>query len=115
MEADAKIASAVALRLKLMSGLDISERRLPQDGRFNVKLKNSASVDVRISTMPTQFGESVVMRLLNQSSGLLQLNGLDLPSRMRDALERAIAPPQRHGAGDRPDRLAARPPRCTRR
>ena len=92
MEADAKIASAVALRLKLMSGLDISERRLPQDGRFNVKLK-AGSVDVRISTMPTQFGESVVMRLLSQSGGLLQLNGLDLPPRVRDALERAIARP----------------------
>jgi MSHA biogenesis protein MshE len=48
-EADAKIASAVALRLKLMSGLDISEKRLPQDGRFNIKVRNNP-VDVRIST-----------------------------------------------------------------
>ena len=69
-EADPKIASALVLRLKLMSGLDISEKRLPQDGRFNVKVRN-AQIDVRISTMPTQYGESVVMRLLNQSSGLL--------------------------------------------
>jgi MSHA biogenesis protein MshE len=60
----------VALRLKLMSGLDISEKRLPQDGRFNVKVRNNP-VDVRISTMPTQYGESVVMRLLNQGTGLL--------------------------------------------
>ena len=58
-----KIASALVLRLKLMSGLDISEKRLPQDGRFNVKVRN-AQIDVRISTMPTQYGESVVMRLL---------------------------------------------------
>jgi MSHA biogenesis protein MshE len=92
MEADAKIATAVALRLKLMSGLDISERRLPQDGRFNVKLK-SGQVDVRISTMPTQFGESVVMRLLAQNTGLLQLDGLHLPERVMQALQRAIARP----------------------
>ncbi len=52
-EADIKIATALTLRLKLMSGLDISEKRLPRDGRFVVKLRN-APVDVRISTMPTQ-------------------------------------------------------------
>ena len=65
-EADSKIASAVALRLKLTSGLDISEKRLPQDGRFNIRVHDE-TVDVRISTMPTQYGESVVMRLLKQS------------------------------------------------
>ena len=91
-EADAKIANAVALRLKLMSGLDISEKRLPQDGRFAVKLK-SGGVDVRISTMPTQYGESVVMRLLNQAGGLLSVNGLNLPPRVAQALQRAIARP----------------------
>jgi MSHA biogenesis protein MshE len=77
-EADSKIASALVLRLKLMSGLDISEKRLPQDGRFNVKIRNTM-VDVRISSMPTQFGESVVMRLLNQASGILTLDKLGMP------------------------------------
>ncbi|MDM4767784.1 GspE/PulE family protein [Pelomonas sp. SE-A7] len=91
-EADPKIASAVALRLKLMSGLDISERRLPQDGRFAVKLKSGA-VDVRLSTMPTQYGESVVMRLLNQSSGLLSLPALNLPPHVAEAIHRAIHKP----------------------
>ncbi len=91
-EADGKVASAVALRLKLMSGLDISEKRLPQDGRFNVKLRNGA-VDVRISTMPTQYGESVVLRLLNPNSGLLGLDRLQLPDFVRRAIERAIARP----------------------
>ncbi|MBL8318167.1 MAG: type II/IV secretion system protein [Burkholderiaceae bacterium] len=91
-EADAKIAGAVALRLKLMSGLDISEKRLPQDGRFHVKLKAGA-VDVRISTMPTQHGESVVMRLLNQNSGLLGLDRLDLPAPVMAAVQRAIRKP----------------------
>ena len=91
-EADAKIASAVALRLKLMSGLDISEKRLPQDGRFHVKLKNSA-IDVRISTLPTQHGESVVMRLLNQSAGLLSLDNLGLPEAVAAALARTLKRP----------------------
>ncbi|MBI3068802.1 MAG: Flp pilus assembly complex ATPase component TadA [Betaproteobacteria bacterium] len=88
-EADAKIASALALRLKLMSGLDISEKRLPQDGRFNVKVRN-APIDVRISTMPTQYGESVVMRLLNQAGGLLGLEHLGMPPDMLEKLRRVI-------------------------
>jgi MSHA biogenesis protein MshE len=54
-----------------MSELDISEKRLPQDGRFAVKVKGQR-VDVRMSTMPTQYGESIVMRLLNQSSSTLR-------------------------------------------
>ncbi len=91
-ETDAKISGAVALRLKLMSGLDISEKRLPQDGRFHVKLRTGA-VDVRISTMPTQHGESVVMRLLNQSGGLLGLDRLDMPPHVAQALQRAIKRP----------------------
>jgi len=80
-EADLRIGPALALRLKLMAGLDISEKRLPQDGRFNVKVRDSA-VDVRISTMPTQFGESVVMRLLNRASGLVNLDNLGMPEGM---------------------------------
>jgi MSHA biogenesis protein MshE len=91
-EADAKIAGAVALRLKLMSGLDISEKRLPQDGRFAVRLKDG-NVDVRISTLPSQHGESVVMRLLSQSTGMLDLNKLHMPAPMLNALTSAIAKP----------------------
>jgi len=80
-EADLRVAAALALRLKLMAGLDISEKRLPQDGRFHVVVRQNA-VDVRISTMPTQHGESVVMRLLNRSSGLLTLEHLGMPAAM---------------------------------
>ena len=88
-EADSKIASALVLRLKLMSGLDISERRLPQDGRFNVDIRGAA-LDVRISTMPTQYGESVVMRLLSQSGGLLRLDRLGMPGRMLERVRHAL-------------------------
>lgn len=73
-----RIASALVSRLKIMSGLDISEKRIPQDGRFNIRVKNR-SIDVRLSTMPVQFGESVVMRLLDQSGGILDLNSLGMP------------------------------------
>ena len=91
-EAESKIASALTLRLKLMSGLDISEKRLPQDGRFNVKVRN-VQIDVRISTMPTQYGESAVMRLLNQSGGVLALDRIGLPKRMLDRLRSVIHRP----------------------
>ena len=92
MEADSKIASALSLRLKLMSGLDISEKRLPQDGRFAIKVRNTP-IDVRISTMPTQFGESVVMRLLNQNTGLLGLDRLNMPPRVLERLRHAVRRP----------------------
>jgi len=91
-DADAKIATAVALRLKLMSGLDISEKRLPQDGRFNIKVRNTP-VDVRISTLPTQYGESVVMRLLNQNTGLLMLDKIGMPQRVLDRFRHSLKRP----------------------
>jgi MSHA biogenesis protein MshE len=76
-EADIKIATPLALRLKLMADLDISEKRLPQDGRFAVKVRNQR-IDVRISTMPTQYGESVVMRLLSQVGTTLRLDAIGM-------------------------------------
>jgi MSHA biogenesis protein MshE len=83
-ESDMRIAPALALRLKLTAGLDISEKRLPQDGRFNVKVRGNP-IDVRVSTMPTQYGESVVMRILSQNQGLQQLDRIGMPA---DLLER---------------------------
>ncbi len=91
-EADAKIANAVALRLKLMSGLDISEKRLPQDGRFHIKVRANP-VDVRISTLPTQYGESVVMRLLNQNTGLLELDKIGMPARVLERFRHSLKRP----------------------
>jgi MSHA biogenesis protein MshE len=86
-----RIAGALVVRLKLMSGLDISEKRLPQDGRFALKVKNH-NIDVRISTMPVQFGESVVMRLLDHTQGVLSLDKVGMPavlvSRFRDIIQR---------------------------
>ncbi len=76
-----RIASALVLRLKLMSGLDISEKRLPQDGRFNIRVKNR-SIDIRLSTMPVQHGESVVIRLLDQSEEHRNLDHIGMPAKM---------------------------------
>ena len=64
-----------------MSSLDISEKRLPQDGRFSMRVLER-SIDVRISTMPVQFGESVVMRLLDQTEGVRELSALGMPKNM---------------------------------
>ncbi len=91
-ESDLRIAPALVLRLKLMADLDISEKRLPQDGRFNVRVRSQA-VDVRMSTMPTQFGESVVMRLLTQTTGLLGLDHLGMPPDMLAKLKGVLARP----------------------
>ena len=88
------IVPALVSRLKLMASLDISERRLPQDGRFNIKLKNKA-VDVRFSTLPTQYGEAVVMRLLDHSDGVQGLDRIGLTDEIKTRMERAIHRP--HG------------------
>ena len=88
---ETRIASALVLRIKLMSSLDISEKRLPQDGRFNMRV-NEKAIDVRVSTLPVQNGEAVVMRLLDQSTGTENLDQLGLPDdllvRLRDLIHR---------------------------
>ncbi|MEC6908541.1 ATPase, T2SS/T4P/T4SS family [Photobacterium piscicola] len=91
---ESSVSAALVLRLKLMSGLDISEKRLPQDGRFNIKVRDH-SVDVRISTMPIQHGESVVMRLLDQSAGILSLDEIGMPAELVERFRRQLKRP--HG------------------
>jgi MSHA biogenesis protein MshE len=91
---EVRIAPALVLRVKLMAGLDISEKRLPQDGRFSVKIKEH-NIDVRLSTMPVQYGESVVMRLLDQTGGTLDLNLLGMPKTMLERFQNLIQRP--HG------------------
>ncbi|HEY7885045.1 MAG TPA: GspE/PulE family protein, partial [Cellvibrionaceae bacterium] len=89
-----RIASALVVRLKLISGLDISEKRMPQDGRFHLKVAGR-SIDVRLSTMPVQFGESVVMRILDHTDGVLPLNKVGMPAEMMERFRRMITRP--HG------------------
>ncbi len=89
-----RIAPALVLRLKLLSGLDISEKRLPQDGRFSLKVKNH-NLDVRLSTMPIEAGESVVMRLLDQTDGAVDLDRVGMPDKILQRFRRLIHMP--HG------------------
>ncbi len=91
---EVRIAPALVLRLKLVAGLDISEKRLPQDGRFNMRVRGH-EIDVRISTMPVQHGESVVMRLLDQSAGLLSLHDTGMPEQILQRFRRQLRRP--HG------------------
>ena len=91
---DRHINSALVSRLKLMANADISERRLPQDGRFSVNL-GDGQIDVRLSTIPTQNGESVVMRLLDQSNSIKSLDKLGMPDDILDTFRRVIHKP--HG------------------
>ncbi|WP_434340370.1 GspE/PulE family protein [Motilimonas cestriensis] len=91
---EVSIVSALVLRLKLMAGMDISEKRLPQDGRFNMSIRGH-SIDVRVSTMPVQFGESVVMRLLDQSAGILSLEETGMPAELLPRFRRQLQRP--HG------------------
>lgn len=71
-----KLASRISSRLKVMSGLDIAERRVPQDGRIKLNLSKSRSVDFRVSTLPTLFGEKIVLRILDGSAAKLGIDAL---------------------------------------
>jgi type IV pilus assembly protein PilB len=84
--------SAIISRLKIMADLDISERRLPQDGRMKVKFKGK-EVDFRVSTLPTLFGEKVVMRLLDKSNLTLDMSKLGFESQALANFEEAIQAP----------------------
>lgn len=90
----AELGPVLVSRLKVMARLDIAEKRLPQDGRISVRLAGHA-VDIRMSTIPSSFGERVVLRLLDQAAGQLQLEQLDLPPVMLRALHSALRKP--HG------------------
>ncbi len=87
-------AGRIAARLKVMSRLDISERRVPQDGRFKMRISNTRSIDFRINTCPTLFGEKVVMRILDPSSAKLGIDALGYESFQKDLFMKAISKPQ---------------------
>lgn len=86
------LALPVISRIKVMSNLNISERRLPQDGRINFNIANR-QVDLRVSTLPTQFGESVVLRVLDRAAVNLDLANLGLPAYITTYIGEAIQQP----------------------
>jgi MSHA biogenesis protein MshE len=90
--ADRRISPALVSRLKLMASLDISEKRLPQDGRCNIRVRDK-SIDVRMSTIPVQHGESVVLRLLNPFAGVLSFEQIGMPKHLMERFRRLIHVP----------------------
>lgn len=89
-----ELHEALVSRIKILSGMKIDEKRVPQDGRFNFK-SEEAEVDLRISTLPTAWGEKIVMRLLKKSGGVPELSELGLRGRALKALQENILRP--HG------------------
>ncbi len=71
-----KLSNRISSRLKVMAGLDIAERRVPQDGRIKLNLSKSHAMDFRVSTLPTLFGEKIVLRILDSSSAKLGIDKL---------------------------------------
>ncbi|MGL5303828.1 MAG: PilB family type IVa pilus assembly ATPase TapB [Aeromonas sp.] len=88
------LANRFAARLKVMARLDIAERRLPQDGRIKLKLSRTKSMDMRVNTLPTMWGEKVVLRLLDNSAARLNLDQLGFDDRQKAQYCQALAKPQ---------------------
>jgi type II secretory ATPase GspE/PulE/Tfp pilus assembly ATPase PilB-like protein len=85
---------AIASRIKLLAGMNIAERRLPQDGRIDLTIAQQA-IDVRVSTVPSMHGESIVLRLLQKESAVFDLTHIGMPAAMRDDFQRLFNMP--HG------------------
>ncbi|MCH7370099.1 PilB family type IVa pilus assembly ATPase TapB [Aeromonas sp. MR16] len=88
------LANRFAARLKVMARLDIAERRLPQDGRIKLKISRSKSMDMRVNTLPTMWGEKIVIRLLDSSAARLNLDQLGFDEQQKAQYLRALSKPQ---------------------
>ncbi|MCP4341574.1 MAG: type IV-A pilus assembly ATPase PilB [Desulfobulbaceae bacterium] len=88
------IKNALVARMKILSGLDITERRVPQDGRIKMRMGRNRSVDFRVSSLPTLFGESVVLRILDKSSLNVDLTKLGFTQETFEMLKRCLSNPQ---------------------
>ncbi len=88
------LASRMAARLKVMSKLDIAERRVPQDGRIKLALSKKKSIDFRVSTLPTMWGEKIVMRILDSSSAMLGIDMLGYEADQKAIYTEALDQPQ---------------------
>ncbi|MDQ0125214.1 type IV pilus assembly protein PilB [Pseudomonas lini] len=89
-----QLANRIASRLKVMASLDISERRRPQDGRIKMRLSKSKSIDFRVNTLPTLWGEKVVIRILDPSSAQMGIDALGYEPEQKDLFMAALKQPQ---------------------
>lgn len=83
----------IASRIKVISNLDISEKRVPQDGRFKLPLSKERAIDFRVSTLPTLWGEKIVMRILDSSAASLDIDRLGYDPEQKSSLLSAVARP----------------------
>ena len=90
----ANLATRLAARLKVMSQMDISERRVPQDGRIKLKISRSKSIDFRVNTLPTLFGEKIVLRILDSSSAQMGIDALGYEDEQKQLYLRTLEQPQ---------------------
>ncbi len=88
------LANRFSARLKVMSKLDIAERRLPQDGRIKLKISNKRNIDLRVSTLPTMWGEKIVMRILDSSAASLDIDKLGYTDEQKAKYMNALSKPQ---------------------
>ncbi len=88
------LTNRFSARLKVMSKLDIAERRIPQDGRIKLRLSKNKSMDLRVSTLPTMWGEKIVMRILDSSAAKLNIHALGYSDKQKKQYLDAIAKPQ---------------------
>jgi len=89
-----QLAQKLSARLKVMSRLDIAERRVPQDGRIKMKLSKTRAIDFRVSTCPTLFGEKIVMRILDPAAATLGIDALGYEAFQKDLYMKTLAKPQ---------------------
>ena len=88
------LAPRLAARLKVMSQMDISERRIPQDGRIQVKLSKKRAIDFRVNTLPTMYGEKIVLRILDPSSAQMGIDALGYEADQKALYLEALEKPQ---------------------
>ncbi|NMS18630.1 Flp pilus assembly complex ATPase component TadA, partial [Vibrio parahaemolyticus] len=88
------LSRRLSARIKILSKLDIAERRLPQDGRIKLKLNQDTAIDMRVSTLPTLFGEKIVLRLLDSSSASLDIDKLGYSKQQKQLYLDALRRPQ---------------------
>ena len=113
-----KFRDAIASRIKIMSKLDIAEKRLPQDGRIKIRFNENGApkeIDFRVSVLPTLFGEKIVMRLLDKDKLMLDMTKLGFEPESLDQVRDGDPASVGHGARHRVRPAAARPTRSTRR
>ena len=90
----ANLAPRLAARLKVMAQLDISERRVPQDGRIKLKISKNRAIDFRVNTLPTQFGEKIVLRILDPTSAQVSIESLGYEDDQKEAYLKVLHQPQ---------------------